>query len=252
MKIRILSDLHIEFGSFAYNEHPDDKESVLFLAGDIHTGIKALPFVKKMCNSFKYVIMIAGNHEFYQNEITDVISKWKNISTTIDNLYFLNNETVIIDGIRIIGGTMWTNLNNKNPLVGGIIYRAMNDFRIIKYKTSTLKIEDWLFLNNEFEIFIDQELSKEFNGKTIVMTHHSPCELSVSEKYKGQILNYGFFSDMTKHMFSDNSPSLWIHGHMHNNSDYTVGNTRVICNPKGYEKYELNPAFNSDLTIKVN
>jgi hypothetical protein len=31
---------------------------------------------------------------------------------------------------------------------------------------------------------------------------------------------------------------LWTHGHMHNTSDYLMGDTRVVCNPRGYDKYE--------------
>ena len=31
---------------------------------------------------------------------------------------------------------------------------------------------------------------------------------------------------------------LWTHGHMHNVSDYLVDETRVVCNPRGYIKYE--------------
>jgi predicted phosphodiesterase len=45
--------------------------------------------------------------------------------------------------------------------------------------------------------------------------------------------------------------ALWIHGHTHVSQDYRIGNTRVICNPRGYAGYELNPAFDPRLIIEV-
>jgi hypothetical protein len=35
---------------------------------------------------------------------------------------------------------------------------------------------------------------------------------------------------------------LWCHGHMHENCDYMLNGTRIICNPRGY--YTENPYFN--------
>jgi len=36
---------------------------------------------------------------------------------------------------------------------------------------------------------------------------------------------------------------LWTHGHMHNASDYMIGETRVVCNPRGYVGYESTNQF---------
>ena len=44
---------------------------------------------------------------------------------------------------------------------------------------------------------------------------------------------------------------LWIHGHVHNNFDYMIGDTRVICNPRGYEMYQENFEFKPDLEVDI-
>ncbi|MFZ1641033.1 MAG: hypothetical protein WAV07_06250 [Candidatus Contendobacter sp.] len=44
---------------------------------------------------------------------------------------------------------------------------------------------------------------------------------------------------------------LWIHGHTHDTFDYLVADTQVLCNPRGYAPFELNPAFNPALVIEV-
>jgi hypothetical protein len=31
---------------------------------------------------------------------------------------------------------------------------------------------------------------------------------------------------------------LWTHGHTHEDFDYMVGSTRIVCNPRGYDAYE--------------
>ena len=31
---------------------------------------------------------------------------------------------------------------------------------------------------------------------------------------------------------------LWTHGHTHEDFDYMIGSTRIVCNPRGYLSYE--------------
>ena len=67
----------------------------------------------------------------------------------------------------------------------------------------------------------------------VVITHHAPSMKSIHEKYANDTeLNTLYASDMEYLM--SNNVKLWIHGHTHNSFDYTVGNTRVVCNPVGY------------------
>jgi hypothetical protein len=51
-------------------------------------------------------------------------------------------------------------------------------------------------------------------------------------------MNGAFHSDLSDFILDRPHIKLWTHGHMHNTSDYLVGNTRVVCNPRGYVKYE--------------
>ena len=45
--------------------------------------------------------------------------------------------------------------------------------------------------------------------------------------------------------------ALWLHGHTHVSQDYWIGSTRVVCNPRGYAGYELNPDFDPNLVVAV-
>jgi Icc-related predicted phosphoesterase len=77
----------------------------------------------------------------------------------------------------------------------------------------------------------------------IVVTHMAPSFLSVHEKYKNDMnINGSYASDLSE-LILDTKPELWFHGHMHDSFDYTIGNTRILCNPRGYVGEELNAAF---------
>jgi hypothetical protein len=75
--------------------------------------------------------------------------------------------------------------------------------------------------------------------KFVVVTHHAPTALSIAECYKGDtLMNGAFHSDLSDFILDRPQIKLWTHGHMHNKSDYMVGDTRVVCNPRGYIGYE--------------
>ena len=75
--------------------------------------------------------------------------------------------------------------------------------------------------------------------KFVVVTHHCPSEQSVHDKYKGDILmNGGFRSNCDDFISYRPQIKLWMHGHTHEDFDYVLGETRVVCNPRGYVNHE--------------
>jgi UDP-2,3-diacylglucosamine pyrophosphatase LpxH len=75
-------------------------------------------------------------------------------------------------------------------------------------------------------------------GSYIVVGHHCPSELSVAACYKGDMLNGAFRSSLDD--FIEQRPQIryWLHGHTHHNFNYWIGETRVVCNPRGYIGHE--------------
>ena len=67
----------------------------------------------------------------------------------------------------------------------------------------------------------------------VVVTHHSPSLCSVPERWKADRLTPAYASNLDA-LFREMQPCLWVHGHIHHRADYTIGNTRVVCNPRGY------------------
>ena len=273
MKIRVVSDIHQEFSDLYrkpwYNIEPleDDKDTVLLLAGDIfafaddHTTKLYDPAdltssKRKWCldlaKRFKAVCYVLGNHEWYGCDLVHDQYRIYHELDRIKNFYVMNQRMVRIDGVSIIGATLWSSMNNSNPLVMNACQRNLNDYRVISFAGKKLIPEHTIkqFHSDKHYIFEMANREVAAGHKVVVMTHHAPCELSIMEKYRGDPCNGGFASDLSNEIL-DSKISLWAHGHMHDGFDYIVGNTIVVCNPYGYVPNELNQRFKPTLTIEV-
>jgi Icc-related predicted phosphoesterase len=71
---------------------------------------------------------------------------------------------------------------------------------------------------------------------------------SIEPRFRSDPLTGAFVSDLSE-LIETYQPTLWVHGHVHNSSDYLVGNTRIMCNPHGYGTE--NPDFNAALVVEL-
>ena len=262
-QFKLMSDLHLEFYDrkrygiadqpmFFPEELPYDEETVLLLAGDIHLGTNAQPWIEILCKRYKAVVYILGNHEFYKHEFHKVKKQWKELDMP-DNFYFLDDDVTYIDDVRIIGGTMWTRVTD--PVARWRGQHGMSDYAVIKINEPRgiwrkLNVADTDRANAKTTFFIKEELRKPWKGKTIVMTHHLPHPLCVAKRFKGHALNAFYLHDCDD-IIADNDIDVWCHGHTHNNVDVTVHGTRILCNPRGYHGVELNQDYLEDLIFEL-
>lgn len=246
MKIAFVSDIHLEFQEKNGFKLVEEEADVLILAGDIFVYERYMKsarhhkivndFFSKCNELYKNVIYVLGNHEYYSGEFFDVLPGIKEI--TQGKAHVLNDECITIDGVKFIGSTLWTDVNNCNPLTCISLKQAMSDFRVIRYDNTIFKPEDSYKLHTEAMNFLNREV----NQDCIVVTHHAPSIKSVHQMYsKDKEMNHGFYTNLEDFIVSRPEIKYWIHGHMHNNSDYFVGNTRVMCNPIGYDSNLIQP-----------
>jgi predicted phosphodiesterase len=240
MKLWIFSDLHHDHGWF--NLDPPADADVAIAAGDIQNDGLLVNLATKMP-----VVFVAGNHEFYGNAYGERMAQLQRLP----GVHVLNDDTVTFDfcgkePLRIIGATLWTDYG-YNPLAAEAARHGMNDHRYIKWTKEPYQRflpSHATRLHRESRAYIAEKLAEPFAGKTVVVTHHAPHERSVHPKYAGQLINHAYFSDLTA-VIEAGKPDLWVHGHVHSSFDYTVGATRILCNPHGYrgENREFNPAL---------
>ena len=243
-KFRVMSDLHQEFGAFEVPELPDDKNTILILAGDIHTGTNATKFIDPLLARFQEVIYVLGNHEFYHNDM-DKVRKWWNMAQRYrSNFHVLDNGVFEVEGLRILGTTLWTYTNDP------VVELMLNDYACIYHNGEVLTAQGTRDLYLKNLAFLMRELKRPFRGATIVVTHHAPVEKCVDAKFVGSELNKCFHNHLDW-LIEENDIDLWVHGHMHDTVHFMYHGTEIYCNPRGYAGYGGNVDFNMDMVIEI-
>lgn len=251
MKIQVVSDLHLEFSDCTI---PNSDSDVLILSGDIlvveklmlpnsEVGQRFRNFLQRVCNEFPHVVYVAGNHEFYKSgkfhksfiELEDYCH------SNFDNLHFLERNTKTIDDVVFVGGTLWTDMNKSDPITLHSIKSMMNDFRAIvndERGYNFLRPEDTVVRHKQTVEYI-RSVIQDPSKKYVVVGHHSPSFQSCHEHYKDDfVMNGAYHSSLENFILDYPQIKLWTHGHTHHYFDYRIGDTRVVCNPRGYEGYE--------------
>jgi Icc-related predicted phosphoesterase len=284
MKIKLVSDLHLEFSDI--NITNSDKCDVLILSGDImvaqdlhdHHAADFDPysnnaladlsskmqrvarfrdFLKRCSFQFPHVVYVAGNHEFYHGKFYAGIDYLRHECAKYPNIYFLECDTKVIDDVVFVGGTLWTDMNKGDPLTMHAIEGMMNDFRIIrndKREFARMSARDVVTRHARTLSYFRLMLSEHKDKKCVVVGHHSPSLQSVHETYKSQyLMNGGYHSDLSEFILDHPQVKLWTHGHTHHPFDYVIGETRVVCNPRGYENegYSEDTGWNPDIVIEI-
>lgn len=283
MKIQLASDVHLEFGPISFDNHGSD---VLVLSGDIcvaadlmirdqyeimdssSRSTKVHTFFQECCARFKNVIYIMGNHEHYNGDFATSFTRLKECLGYLDNLHILEKQSVIIDDVTFICGTLWTDMNKEDPITLSHIRGIMNDYRIIrdsrepvhykdadgKFHTRTGKFSPIGSVHEHKEMlaFIKSTIESNPERKFVVVGHHAPCKLSTKPQYENeQLVNGAYSSDLSEFILDHPQIKLWTHGHTHHAFDYMIGSTRIVCNPRGYDGYENDTGFDITKILEV-
>jgi len=283
MKIKLVSDLHLEFSDVMI---PNDADyDLLILSGDIMVaqdlhdhqdenvrtaamlemlGSRQLKaqrfrdFLKRCSFQFPHVIYVAGNHEFYHGKFFASVDHLREECAKYPNIYFLENDVKVINDIVFMGATLWTDCNKHDPFTLHALADMMNDFRIIRNDDAgyrSLKPADIADRHRKtlqyFKTVMDGYPQEQ---KFVVVGHHTPSHMSCHPQYAHDyIMNGGYHSDLSDFILDHPQIKLWTHGHTHHPFDYTIGSTRIVCNPRGYESdgYTEDTGWNPNIVLEV-
>jgi Icc-related predicted phosphoesterase len=271
MKLKIVSDLHLECSDVEITN--EENADILILAGDILEGyelnifphltidtlsklnvpaitdqhlsiIRYRSFLKSCSENFKHVIYIAGNHEFHHGRIISVMQHLRTECLKYPNIHFLENEHTIIDNVVFFGATLWTDMNQTNIETIKCVQTIKNDYRYITNDKRGYRIliaRDTIEFHNQTKKILKKILDEHKDKRCVVVTHHSPTFQSIHPKYKNEFhLNGSYASDLEEFILKMPQIKLWAHGHIHYASDYKIGGTRIVCNPRGFETVDSN------------
>ena len=281
VNIQLLSDLHLESNPH-FSARPLPGADVLVLAGDIGSyqggsllasrGIKdfglarfsPLPVAQGGANWPAPVIFLPGNHEYDGLDFDAADARLREACRRL-GLIWLERETVVIQNVRFIGTTLWTDfdaLTSDQARHGSVTlgqqlkarekaYRAANFYLKKNHslrqgqpmlaeavREESLKSQAWL----------RGALAVPFAGPTVVVTHFAPSLLSADPRYGITPGTAGFCNSLDELL---PLAALWLHGHLHCANDYVKNGCRVVANPLGYARKGEQAAFRESLRITV-
>jgi len=244
----LMSDLHLEFlGGKSFKNLIDKgfyrnrtKANILVLAGDITPNIRQYRmFLDAVSKEYDEVVAVAGNHEFYGHCFYAQTLELEQLFNKLHNTHYLNNEFIEVLGVKIYGGTCWTNMSHNEDQV----VACMNDFYMIRGMGDTSQVysfgsncgwsvHEWKTQHNIFK----ENMLNYVEDLDLVISHHVPDTELIVPKYRGNSINAGYASTDMEELLR--IPKFWVHGHTHDYYDRVYKGTRFICNPTGYHGIE--------------
>jgi len=253
MKLQYASDLHLEFPEnkeFLKRNPLQPEGDILLLAGDIVPFAvmdKHADFFNYISDTFETTYWIPGNHEYYNSDISARTGSFN--EKIKDNLFLVNNISVLHENVKLIFSTLWTRISLENQFE---IRHRLSDFHAINYNRKELTPDHYNFLHEQCRSFLNEEIFKAGTEKKVIVTHHIPTFLNYPEKYKGDSLNEAFAVEMYNDVSSSDA-DFWIFGHHHSNTpDFMIGSTTLTTNQLGYVKYDEYIGFDPKKIIKID
>jgi predicted phosphodiesterase len=250
LRFHVLSDLHLERQRFA---PPEIDADAVILAGDIATGTGGVDWVRSWVGG-RPVLYVAGNHEFYGHAIPGLLAELRR-SAAGSSVSVLENEEVVVGGVRFLGCTLWSDFDFDGPerraQTMRVCERLVNDYGQIGFGPAgrPLAARDTRALHLTSRGWLEARLAARHDGPTVVITHHAPLIRGKPSLPALRALAGAFASDVTALMDGDRV-ALWIFGHTHRAADLEFRGTRVISNPRGYPHLPVD-GFDPALVVEL-
>jgi hypothetical protein len=266
VKLRPVSDLHLEFGPLDLPVLPREDETVLLLAGDTHPVKKSgdfLAWLTKTAPRFKQVLMVFGNHEFYGGgSLVHARARFQGQvdASGLTNVKVMENDRWTDGETTVLGCTLWTDFDHGSRMAMHLVSvderSRMTDYKQIRTGTPTepyryrLKAEHLLAEHLASRRFLEKAVGEEkaLGRAVVVMTHHGVLKETgemEGEHWPAYVSDLG---DWVQAL----APELWLHGHTHQSVDQKVGPTRLIVNARGYAPNHLVDGFRDNWVVEVS
>lgn len=233
MKLRYLSDIHLEFikpnkiAGLIKKLVPNPDE-ICILAGDIGNPYSSSyhEFMNHTNTAFKRTFVIPGNHEYYntRHSMGETQQYMQEIFKQFQNIRLLDNTYEIYENHCFIGTTLWSKITDPAYEINDVYNIPKFDY--LKYNRLNMLARDFL------------ENAVATNKNCIVITHHIPSNDLIDPKYKTTKMapyNQWFYCDMDDFILRHREKiRCWVYGHTHTPSCMYLHGVPFLCNPIGY------------------
>lgn len=238
MKLFLQSDLHLEMGGEP--DPPPQATDVLIWAGDIHYGAAVIELAARQAQRYQLdVIVVAGNHEFYNDDHEAVIRLMAHQAGLYSRVHFLENQALQIGNTRFFGATFWSDFAFLGEAAAksarDACERFLPDYRIITKGGTVLTTQASLAMHQASLQRLENWLGEPWSGATVVITHFAPHPGCDHPRHAGSPFTPYFISDQRR-LMENYRPDVWCYGHTHDSMDFYQGQTRIISNQGGYPK----------------
>lgn len=273
MKIRILSDLHLDI-NYRYPISITDPDVFTVIAGDLGGDYKEN--VRWLRDNVHNGIFISGNHDAYTPDNTpldDVKEFYHRNFPEGGSLVYCDNDVGVISrtmgNIMFIGDVLYTDYRLKvaetdkklgqKETVERNMWRAgpkfngsyMNDFRFFTRKPISGGVnnpQDGYCFNDQYYITprtyldhfneafekITQLVEANIDKDIVLVTHHCLSRKCISGIFSKSPLNASYVSPKDDWIRKHPNIRLVISGHVHHRDTFKVGNALYVLNPLGY------------------
>ncbi len=242
MKIRIFSDLHLEF----LDELPIldlTPVDLVILAGDIHVGVQGIRWAKETFWDVPAVVYVMGNHEYYGGDLNETLSQAR-AEAAGSNVHLLENDRLDLPNVTILGCTLWTDFRLLREDHQNFCKRRartfMSDYSVINLNWRRADPDDTQRLSEASHQWLSQQVQIA-TKPTIVVTHHGPILQTLNPDYDLDEISANFNNNYTDLLLPP--IKLWIWGHTHHCADFVHRGIRFVSHQKGY-RHETLKGFN--------
>jgi predicted phosphohydrolase len=250
VRLHVLSDLHLEHAPL---QVPAVEADVVVLAGDVAPGTAGVEWIRRHLTG-RPVLYVAGNHEYYGQDLPGLTDALRRAAQGSE-VHVLENEQVVIDGVRFLGCSLWSDFDLAGPEQREssmrVCGRLVNDYKRIELTDPRrpLRPEDTRDLHLASRAWLASCLAVPHDGPTVVITHHAPVTGGRPENPLMAAIGGAFASDLSELMEGERV-RLWVFGHIHRRVDSEVNGTRLVSNQRGYP-HEPAPDWDPALVVAV-
>lgn len=272
----IISDLHVDAEAWTPPELP--RVDLAVVAGDVANGLvrRSLPWLREhVVPRARWTVYVPGNHDAWDCRLPDEIERGHAVAAAAGIALLDAGQVLDADGVRVIGASLWTDyallgVEARPATMAACEDRVagMRDHRRIQARNRwgepcRFRAAAAAALHTRHRAAIEAALAVPHDGLTLIVTHHAPHPRSFAGGEALTATDAAYASDLSPILEGPHAPDVWVHGHLHHSSDYTIGPTRILSNPRGHVEWcgpprsprrvpvPENPAFIPNLVLEI-